>query len=71
MTTADAGTQTDVAMGCLQDLNGAGDGFTIGDQVSKRLSAPRPGVLRCIFLLSLSVPTARRAVAGPVAGRLP
>ena len=49
MTVADAGTQTDVAMGCLLVIDGAGDGFAIGDQVSKRLSAPRPGVLRCAF----------------------
>ena len=51
MTTADAGTQTDVAMGCLRDFDDAGDGFAGGDQVSKRLSAPRPGVLRCFFAL--------------------
>ena len=68
MTTADAGTQTDVAMGCLQV-------FLMVQAMDLRLvtrfravSALRPEVVRWGFLLLLSMPWAWRAVAGPVAG---
>ncbi len=48
---ADAGTQTDVAMVCLQVFDGAGDGFAVGDQVPSGISPTAGGGALGFFAL--------------------
>ena len=51
MTPADAGTQADVAVGCLLGFDGAGDGFAVGDQVPSGISPTAGGGALGFFAL--------------------